>query len=68
MVSYEKILKETKKIDNDKIEDTLDNEVLIAPSKKDLENPLGILKNLCLFSKNMWPDTRSGKWIWKLDN
>ena len=53
MVSDEKILKETKKIDNDKIEDTLDNEVLIAPSKKDLENPLGILKNLCLFSENI---------------
>lgn len=46
-------MKETKKIDNDKVEDTLDNGVLIAPSKRHLENAIGILKNLCLFSENM---------------
>lgn len=54
-------------IDNDKVEDTLDNEVLIAPCKRHLENPLGIFKNLCLFSENMWLDTRS-EWIWNFDN
>ena len=54
-------MKETKRTDNYKVEDILGNVVLIASSKRNLENPLGVLKKLCLFSENMWPATTSGK-------
>ena len=46
----EEIMQEAKQTENDEVEED-DDEELVAPSKKDVENSLGILKNFSLFSK-----------------
>ena len=48
----EEILQEATQTENDKIEEIEDDEEeLVAPSKRDVENSLDILKNLALFSE-----------------
>ena len=48
----EEILQEATQTENDEVEEIEDDdEELIAPSTKDVENSLEILKNLSLFSK-----------------
>ena len=48
----EEILQEAKQTENDEVEEIEDDdEELVAPSKRDVENSLGILKNFSLFSK-----------------
>ena len=46
----EEIMQEAKQTETDEVEED-DDEELVAPSKKDVENSLGILKNFSLFSK-----------------
>ena len=46
----EEIMQEAKQTENDEVEED-DDEELVEPSKKDVENSLGILKNFSLFSK-----------------
>ena len=48
----EEILQEATQTENDKIEEIEDDEEeLVAPSTRDVENSLDILKNLALFSE-----------------
>ena len=47
-------MQETKQTENDEVEEIEDDdEELVAPSKRDVENSLGILKNFSLFSKKI---------------
>ena len=56
----EEILQEATQTENDEVEEIEDDdEELVAPSTRDVENSLEILKNLSLFSeKKMWPNAR----------
>ena len=47
-------MQETKQTENDEVEEIEDDdEELVAPSKRDVENALGILKNFSLFSNKI---------------
>ena len=47
-------MQETKQTENDEVEEIEDDDKeLVAPSKRDVENSLGILKNFSLFSKKI---------------
>ena len=56
----EEILQEATQTENDEVKEIEDDdEELVEPSTRDVENSLEILKNLSLFSeKKMWPNAR----------